>query len=87
MYLYMHETKRSACLLSLYPLLRYYDTPIILLGLTSGIRTTSPQVLAPTTRRVAMMIAAKDGAVTTATAAIRQFRKLEGRATLSTLTR
>ena len=83
----MHERKRPACLLGLHPLLRYYDTPIILLGLISSIRMTLPELLTPTTCRIAMMIAAKNDAVTTATAAIRQFGKLEGRATSSTPTR
>ena len=56
----MHERKRLACLLGLYPLLGYYDASVILLGLTSGIRTTSPGLLASSICRVAMMIALKN---------------------------
>ena len=37
---------------------------------TSNIRTTSPGLLTPTTCRVVMMIATKNGTVTTATAAM-----------------
>ena len=50
MYWYVHERKRPACLLGLHPLLGYYDTLTIPLGLrlTSGIRTMLSRLLAPT---------------------------------------
>jgi len=51
---------------------------LICLRPTSGIRTTSLELLAPTTCRVAMMIAAKNGAVTTATAAMTIVQKAQG---------
>ena len=44
-------------------------------ALTTNIRMTSPELLTPTTCRVAMMIAAKNGAVTTMTAAMMIVRK------------
>ena len=46
-----------------------------LICLTPTSNTTSPGLLTPTTYRVAMMIVAKDGAVTTATAAMTTVRK------------
>ena len=58
---------------------------LICLTLTSN--TTSLGLLTPTTYRVAMMIAAKNGAVITVAAAIRQFGKLKRQAASSTLTR
>ena len=67
----MHERERPASLLGLHPLLRYYDTPIILLGLISSIRMTLPELLTPTTCRIAMMINMKNDAMTTVTATIR----------------
>ena len=45
---------------------------------TTNIRTTSPELLTPTTCRVAMMIVAKNGAVTTVTATMTIVRKAQG---------
>ena len=60
---------------------RFSDLSMIspnLLRPITNIRTTSPGLLTPTTYRVAMMIAAKNGAVTTATAAMMTVRKARG---------
>ena len=45
---------------------------------TTNVRTTSPGLLTPTTYRIAMMIAAKNGTVTTTTAAMMTVRKARG---------